>query len=580
MLLVTTLGFLPAHTPTPGGTSGPAVTAEPGASSVRIDAVVTDRSGRRVLDLRSADFDVKVNGEAQSLAGLEVRTPPRPRVFAFFLDEFHVSEGAATDRVRDALATFIDVHVRPADRVVLRKPLEPVTALRFSTDHAALREAAASFMGRKDDLTPRSVFEDQFIGRAPATVAAARAQIVTLALAELAVQLGELQAERAALVLVSEGFERGTQGLSRRQGRLPDLLGVVRAAGRFNFSIYALSPSDVEEGTPGRVTIEWLADQTGGISVVAAARLEAGLAHVAADMDAYYELRLPPPASDGRFHRVEVAARRAGLNVRARPGYWAPLTSEVQALLSAGRPPLPSGPRRTLRRSPMIDAWVGLRPAGPGTLAVVLAWIPARRAAGARPDQDPVLLDVTVRSEAGDLLFEGRIGQAGDGAAGGNVARFDAPAGRVEFDIQVLAGSGAVLDTEVRDAYVPRLSGPSIALLPPEVLRARTLPEYRRMLEDSAAVPTPLRSFARSDRLIVRMPVWQAGDGEIEASARVLNRRGQAMRSLEPLQAAADGIPAFDLPLAWLAPGEYYIEIAARQGDQVIGERILFRVTA
>jgi VWFA-related protein len=227
-----------AQSPAPAPAADASIEAGPGAPPVRLDAIVTDAAGRRVLTLGPSDFDVVVNGVAQPLSGMEVRTPPRPRVFALYLDEYHVSPGPASARVREALARFIDTQLRSTDRVAVIKPLQPMSAIRFTTDREALKSAVASFEGRKGDLAPRSAFEEQFIGHAPAAVAAARAQIVTLALTELAVQLGELRADRAALVLVSEGFQRGTQGLSRRQGRLPDLQGVARAASRFHFAVY------------------------------------------------------------------------------------------------------------------------------------------------------------------------------------------------------------------------------------------------------------------------------------------------------------------------------------------------------
>jgi VWFA-related protein len=559
-----------APAPMPDG-SAPVSDPAPAAAAVRLDAVVTDGAGRRVLTLAPGDFAVTVNGVAQALDGLDVRTPPRPRVFALFLDEYHVSPGAATERVRETLARFIETQIRPTDRVAVIKPLQPVSALGFTSDRRVLREAIASFAGRQGDLAPRSAFEEQFIGHAPSAVAAARAQIVTVALTELALRLGELGADRAALVLVSEGFQRGTQGLSRRQGRLPDLLGVARAASRFHFAVYALSPADVSDDTPAAGTLTWLAAQTGGVSTTAAGGFGTGFEQVAADMDAYYEIRLPALPSDGRFHRVEVSARPAGLHVRASPGYWAPLSSEVLALFSGS--PAPSAPPRALRRSPLIDAWVGLRPASDGRLALSLSWVHVSHAEASRVRQ----LAIMARSEAGDVLFEGRVAAVGEADA---AARFVTPPGRVHLDMELLGDDGDIVDTDVRDVYVPQLAERvDLALLPPEVLRARTMPEYRRIVQDEAAVPTPVRAFPRSDRLVIRTPVWQSGGRAVEVRARVLNRRGQPMREVDRLPAGADGVATFDLPLAWLAPGEYYVEVAASDGDRVVGERILIRVS-
>src|SRR6185436_1296816 len=103
-------------------------------------------------------------------------------------------------------------------------------------------------------------------------IAAARVQIVTASLRELAMRLGELGADRAAIVLVSGGFPREAGG---RQLRVSDLQGLVRAASRFHQAVYAFDPSSAppqppgpgprqETTTPETATLQWLAAQTGG----------------------------------------------------------------------------------------------------------------------------------------------------------------------------------------------------------------------------------------------------------------------------------------------------------------------------
>ena len=167
------------------------------------------------------------------------------RVFAFFLDEFHVSPGASTDRVRDALARFVDEKLRPQDLAIVMRPLDSVTAIRFTRDRARLHGAIAGFTGRKGDYAPRTPFEEQYIGRAPATVSTARRQIVNAGLRELTMRMGELNADRGVVVLVSEGFPRDSPS---PRGRIQDLQGVVRASSRFHLAVYTINPAGSGRG--------------------------------------------------------------------------------------------------------------------------------------------------------------------------------------------------------------------------------------------------------------------------------------------------------------------------------------------
>jgi VWFA-related protein len=572
-----------------GGIDAPS--GEPAAPPIRIDAIVTDRQGRPVLDLRASDFELRVNGTAQPLEAVEVHAPPAAgdaaarharRVFGFLLDEFHVGPGPEAERVRQSMTRFIDEQLRPDDLAVVLKPLDPVSAIAFTSDRDALRQAVATFTGRKGDYTPRSRFEEQFIGRAPATVATARVQIVSVALTELALQLGELNAERSAMVLVSEGFVRGTAVTSRRSPRVLDLQGVLRAASRFHFSVYALNPAAAtpapmaDPADPSAATLEWLAAQTGGSSVLDGATLGAGLERVARELDAYYALTLPPGEADGRFHPIELRARRAGVTVRARPGYWAPLSSEVREWLSRSGAARPATPARALRRSTLIEAWAGVVPLPSGTRGLLVSWEPPARSAAGRPV--PARVEVVARSGSGSVLFEGTIGRVGS-VGTSDAARFEVPAGRIELDMRIIAEDGTLLDSDVRDLTVPDLTRANVSIvIAPQIIRARTMNEFRAAVADPAAVPTAVRSFARSERLLIRVPGWGREGAPVRPGVRLLNRSGHPIRTLDPTREAS-GPEQFELPLAWLAPGEYYLEFSGRNDRDNVRERVAIRVT-
>ena len=76
------------------------------------------------------------------------------------------------------MSHFIDEQVRPSDLLVVMKPLDHLTEIRFTRDRDEARKAVSSFNGRRGDYTPRTPFEEQYLGRSPGAVRAARAQIV------------------------------------------------------------------------------------------------------------------------------------------------------------------------------------------------------------------------------------------------------------------------------------------------------------------------------------------------------------------------------------------------------------------
>jgi VWFA-related protein len=566
---------------------------------VRIDAVVTDARGRPILDLRPSDFELIENGAARPLQSVELRSGARDvrntpianasdaeqaaqqagtRVFAFFLDEFHVSPGPGADRARDALHRFVEARLRPQDLAVVLKPLDSVTSIQFTRDRAVLHTAIDSFAGRKADYTPRSRFEEEYIGRAPAAVAAARRQIVTAALRELTMRLGELKADRGVIVFVSEGFPRDAPA-PRTRGA--DLQGVVRASSRFSLAAYTFDPTSALEdaGSPqdrerNTAMLQWLAAQTGG-RASGPETMAAGLTRLADDLDSYYALSYQPAQADGRFHTVEIRARRRDVQVHARPGYWAPLGSEWRAALSASAAMVPTS-RRALHRSPAIEAWVGIARDGEGRARMVVTWEPRGRGPNA-----PAVVAVTARTAKGIVLFDGRIARVGsESAVPSDSARFEVPAGRIEIDLAIFNTEGKPIDTDTRDVDVPDLKsakrGP--VLLSPEVVRARTLRDFRSARDNPDAAPSSVRIFARGDRLLIRVPAYDGSGTEVQVTAKVLNEWGQPMRDIDRIE-PRDGTSQFALPLSWLVPGDYVIEVQGTNANGAVRERVAFTVT-
>jgi VWFA-related protein len=569
---------------------------------VRLDAVVTDAQGRPILDLHPSDFELLENGEVTPLDAVELHplpdaavnlTPietegdekraarePGTRAFAFVLDEFHVSPGPSTDRVRRSLTEFVDEKLRPQDLAVIIKPLDAVTSIRLTRDRALLHGAIDGFAGRKGDYAPRTRFEELYIGHAPAAVSAARRQIVTAALRELTMHLGDLDADRAALVFVSEGFPRDVPA---PRGRPIELQGVVRASSRFHLSTYTFNPAAAAEdaATPvererADAMLQWLAEQTGGRAFGSETAV-AGLARLSHDLDAYYALSYVPAHADGRFHPVEVRVKRRGVLVHTAPGYWSPPGAEWRATMASMATMLPMS-RRPLRRSSAIDAWIGLLRDTDGRTRMIVTWEPRLRGMSA-----PQVVALRARTTTGETLFDGRLGRVGSGSTvPSDSARFQVPTGRVEIDMTIYDGEGKSLDTDARDFDVPdlRLQKRGPVLLAPEVVRARTLRDFQSAAADPDAAPSSVRTFARSDRLLIRVSAFDSSGTAVLVTAKVLNGWGQPMRDIDALDATPrDRLPQFALPLSWLVPGEYQIELMATNANGAVRERVTFKVT-
>ena len=204
---------------------------------VRITTSVTDRSGKPVMGLTLKDFELRDDGVVQKLVAVEPRRA-EPRRIAILLDEFHI-QPADSARVREAVTRFVDERMRADDTAVVLKPLDSLPAIRLTADRARLRDAIAQFEGRKGNFEPRNTLEEETLGRAPALVAAGRAQVVLSALRALAGQLGSAPG-RSAILLVSEGFAQPPRRLSARG--LPDAGIVERFANRYDVPVYAFDP--------------------------------------------------------------------------------------------------------------------------------------------------------------------------------------------------------------------------------------------------------------------------------------------------------------------------------------------------
>jgi VWFA-related protein len=567
------------------------------AAPVRLDLVVVDRMEHAVLGLQAADFEVLEDGARRPITRVEfhrrggadpppIETDeaaaraarnPGTRVYAFFLDELHVS-AANADLVRKTMAAFIEEKLEKSDLVGVMTPFEAARSVRFTRDRAYAYGVIDSFEGRKGDDRPRTPHEAR-VREAAAAGGGGQARIVKTGLRDLALRLGEMRAERPLLVVASEGFPAQTDPV---RTPLDDLGGLLRAASRFHITTFAFNPAadapdPAAAATPSASlpTLPWLAAEAGG-RAVGASQFLYGVARLFHDTEAYYALTYQPAEPDGRFRPLDIRVKRSGVTVLSHRGHWAMRESDWREVVSLPGAPVPAK-TRSLRRSPFVDAWVGLRPGAGGLAQMVITWEPRSRLDGSAR-----VVAVKAVGADGAALFERRVAPLGTRTTvTPDAASFTAPPGRLEVDLTILDAQGTILDTDVRHVDVPELrSTPPSApvLLPPWLVRAPTPRALQLAAADLQMAPAASRAFYRSQHLLVRVPVFDPGGEGARVTAALLNQRGVPMRELDPLGPARDGVTDFSLPLAGLASGDYQLEVRAVNPRGAATERLSFRI--
>jgi hypothetical protein len=142
----------------------------------------------------------------------------------------------------------------------------------------------------------------------------------------------------------------------------------------------------------------------------------------------------------------------------------------------------------------------------------------------------------------------------------------------------VKAADGSVLDTSAIDVDTPAVRGPGPVILQPQIVRARTVRDFRTLAAQADAAPTPSRTFSRSERLLIRVPGYSPDGSAVTTSVAVSNINGHTIKTLDQVPAER-GIPQFDLPLAFLAPGDYGIEVTVTSPAGSARQLIRFRLT-
>ena len=552
------------------------------------------------------------------------------RLFSIFLDDYHVRKGASLAS-RNQLSRFIETQLGPSDMVGLMYPLESTSSVRMTRNHSAVMRGLQQFEGRKYDYTPRNQYEEQYANYPTETVERIRVQVSLSAIKSLIVHMGSLKEGRKTLILVSEGYsymvppqmrnaDAQMPGLGNPNARNPmagtndinedraawslgmdmesDLREVYDTANKNNVAIYAVDPRglatfefDINEGiglqsdtkylNSTMDTLRQLSDQTDGRAIVNRNDLVAGMKQITRDASAYYLIgyNSSQAPSDGKFHEIKVRVKRPGVQVRARKGYWALNQQETMRALAPPKPAPPKAVDVALAavnrpgRAAVVRTWIGTSRGENGKTRVTFVWEPLPKVLGEKPGsrEEPTAVNVTAVAPDGSPYFRGPVPSR---------IAFDANPGKIQIRMSVTGAASQVLDSETRELSVPDLTSPQTTIGTPEILRARTPREFQQMKADAAAVPIAAREFSRTDRLIVRVPVYGPGGTAPTLSVHLLNRAGSPMSELAVSPAPSAGLQQVDLPLAALASGEYVIEIKATGEGGEAKELVGFRVSS
>jgi VWFA-related protein len=542
--------------------------ADADGGSVRIGTTVIDRQGRPVSGLTSKDFELRVDGVVQKIDAVEPRKAEKRRL-AILLDEFHV-DPADTARVREALAQFVDSRLRDGDMALVLKPMDPLTAIRLTNDREELRRAIAGFEGRKGLYEPRTPLEAETLGTAPALVEAGRAQVVLSALRAITGQLGAAPG-RSAILFVTEGFTLQARRSTTRG--LPDASIVERFANRYDVPIYAFNPRDaMPDGDDASATLARLVSETGG-TLSYGGDLAANVAHAAGELDAGYTVVYTTEhSSDGRYHPVQVTLPKRQADARTRAGFVSLPSEDMRRAMRGTLDDTLRPPPRALKHSPLITVWSGVTRMSAGEAHIAVTWQPAPHGAL------PARVTLKASTPEGKVLYEGTLSPVSTGEDGpGAHAEFAAPPGRVQLDMTVLGMTGQRLDVDMRDLEIPVQKDAAPLLLPPVMILTQSAREFRDLSGKTNAAPAPAREFRRTERLLVRVPAYANGS-PVPVTARLLNRVGQTMKELDVIP-GDPAVTQFDLPLAPLAPGDYFLQFNVQGPNGPIGQRVAFKIT-
>jgi VWFA-related protein len=457
-----------------------------GTNIVRVDATVVDRSGNPVPSLTADDFEIREDGVPQPISSfkfiladgkttddrsLPIRSQEHAaseaerddvRTFLILWDEYHIGELASAYRAREALERAVLTDFCETDLVALMDQLTPISAIEFTRDRRGMADSIRKLKGRRGVYLTRSPLEEQQMSAAMSAVGGIeglRSMVSFDAIKAAATHLRTFGEGRKTLIVITEAFTPISQGRSigGRSGDRGDstdpALDLVRTANDSNVAIHVVDPAGLQMGSRPNFFFQTITADTGG-ELYRTNDLKIPFAKAVMGASAVYLLGYTRDMpGDGRFHQLKVNVKRRGLDVRARAGFWAPSTGEVERARAAAEsaalptPVADAFSSLTPGASPrQVDIFAGIKPLADGRMQVSLAW--TRRSSD--PRNTPSRVTVTAKAKA--VVFDGEVRPDG--------TTFDTEAANLQLAFTVLSENGDVLDRETRTIDPSPMSAP------------------------------------------------------------------------------------------------------------------------
>jgi VWFA-related protein len=338
-----------------------------------------------------------------------------------------------------------------------------------------------------------------------------------------------------------------------------------------------------------------VAEDTGGFSLHNPNDLEAALARVAAESSSYYLLGYSPSNAkrDGRYRRLSVEVRRAGLTVRARRGYYAP-ADDTRSRPSAEAKVLPElehtfASALPERQIPLRLTALTLQPVNKGRVRVRLVaeiGLAPQRFEKQGDGSLVAALDVAMglnhvdpagRQRTPWREWKVRLPQK---AAGAMIwvpleGTFDVPAGACQARVAVRDQASHAVGSVVHGFEVPdpkswRVSTPILSDLPGEELGSPPHPRVSRTFVASA----PLYCY-----LEVYSGTRKGSAPRVSLAYTLVDAQGKIRKvtPASPVTPGSAGVPARleTIPLSGLRPGQYELRLSVH--DEASGSTLDLR---
>lgn len=582
------------------------------------------------------------------------------RVYVIILDDKHTAP-LRTAQTKKAAQQFITRYMADNDlAAVITTGGQGGATQEFTSNKRLLLRAVDKFIGQKlrseteerldEYQRQRGIPREGGLTRVDDPLDMQRgydARVALETLARISEWVGSIRGRRKAIVFFSEGIDYNIYDFNKRESTTVQekMREVFASATRSNVSIYSVDPRglttlgdetiNVSGGFPedpqlnlslqsfndalrlSQDSLRSLSEETGGFAAVNRNDFSGAFSRVVRDSSAYYVLGYYPKNDrrDGRFRKIEVKVKGAGLEVRSRRGYTAPRGKAPAAAKAA------AGDKTSPQVREALDS--------PLPLAALTLSVFAAPFKGTAPD---TAVAVTVEAAGNDFGFEEKDGKlltdyeistiaidAGGKIRGGDrsvvnfalkpenrerfaqtgvrvATRLQLPPGRYQLRVAAReSGTGRVgsinYDLDVPDFTDEALALSGIAISAASGLRMSTAKPDEEL---KAALPGPAvatRAFPRGDELATYVEVYDndvKSPHVVDITTRVVSEDGRDVfktseeRSSTELQGKPGGYGhQARISLKDFAPGTYLLTVEARSragNKPPVGRTVQFKV--